>query len=411
MSNIILLVGVLVFVAHFLSELFQKTNIPDVLMLMLFGILAGPVLGLVSPSDFGKMGSVLSTIALVVILFESGTSLDLKVLGKSIGTTGKLTLTCFALSMALVALIGHEMLDLPWISATMLGAILGGTASAVVIPMVATLRLSEKPSTVLVLESALTDVFCILGVFALLQAGTQGGLDPGRLIGGVLAALVFAMVIGVLGGFGWLMVLRHVRNFPNTISSTVAYVFIVYGVTEGMGFSGAIAALAFGITLTNYEELGMSRIKALEGKKITPLTETERMFYSEAVFLLKTFFFVYLGISIQLGAAELLLTAAIIVIALFLMRIVVTRLTTGDGFTARDLAITSMMAPKGLAAAVLATIPAQHGLAGGNEMRDITYTVVLMSIVLCAVLVAIYPNRYVQALYRGLLPSRAPDSE
>ena len=107
----------------------------------------------------------------------------------------------------------------------------------------------------------------------------------------------------------------------------------------------------------------------------------------------------------------MLLTAAIIVIALFLMRIVVTRLTTGDGFTARDLAITSMMAPKGLAAAVLATIPAQHGLAGGNEMRDITYTVVLMSIVLCAVLVAIYPNRYVQALYRGLLPSRAPDSE
>lgn len=408
MSNIVLLVGILVFVAHFLSQLFRKTNIPDVLMLMLLGILAGPVLGLVSPSDFGKMGSVLSTIALVVILFESGTSLDLKVLGDSIGTTGKLTLTCFALSMALIALIGHEMLDLPWISATMLGAILGGTASAVVIPMVAALRLSEKPSTVLVLESALTDVFCILGVFALLQAGTQGGLDPGRLIGSVLAALVFAMVIGVLGGFGWLLVLRHVRNFPNTISSTVAYVFIVYGVTEAMGFSGAIAALAFGITLTNYEEIGMSRIKVLEGKKITPLTETELMFYSEAVFLLKTFFFVYLGISIQFGSEDLLQTAAIIVGAVFLMRLVVTRFTARDGFAERDLAITSMMAPRGLAAAVLATIPVQHGLAGGEVMRDTTYTVVLISIVLCAVLVAIYPNKYVQRAYSFLLPPQRP---
>ena len=73
LSNIILLVGILVFVAHFLSQLFRKTNIPDVLMLMLLGILVGPALGLVSPSDFGKVGSVLSTIALVVILFESGT--------------------------------------------------------------------------------------------------------------------------------------------------------------------------------------------------------------------------------------------------------------------------------------------------------------------------------------------------
>lgn len=406
LSNIILLVGILVFVAHFLSQLFRKTNIPDVLMLMLLGILVGPALGLVSPSDFGKVGSVLSTIALVVILFESGTSLDLKVLGDSIGTTGKLTLTCFGLSMGLVAWIGHDMLELPWISATMLGAILGGTASAVVIPMVSALKLSEKPSTVLVLESALTDVFCILGVFALLQAGTQGGLDPGKLVGSVLAALVFAMVIGVLGGFGWLLVLRHVRNFPNTISSTVAYVFIVYGVTEAMGFSGAIAALTFGITLTNYEELGMSRIKVLEGKKITPLTDTELMFYSEAVFLLKTFFFVYLGISIQFGAEELMLVAASMVGALFLMRIVVTRFTTGDGFSARDIAITSMMAPKGLAAAVLATIPVQHGLPGGELMRDTTYMVVLMSIILCAILVAIYPHRYVQKIYGWLLPVR-----
>lgn len=405
MSNTILIVGILVFVAHFLSQLFRKTHIPDVLVLVLIGILAGPLLGLVSPADFGKVGSVISTIALVVILFESGTAIDLEVLSNSVGASGKLTLICFALTFGIITVIGQHMLALPWTSAAMLGVILGGTSSAVVIPMVAALSLSEKPTTVLVLESAVTDVLCIIGVFALLQVIAQGGVDPGRLIGSVLAALIFAMVIGVLGGFGWLLVLRKVRDFPNTMSSTVAYVFIVYGITEAMGFSGAISALTFGITLTNYEKLGMSRIKMLEGKKITPLTEADLLFYSEVVFLLKTFFFIYLGISIQFGAEELMLAAAIIVGAVFAMRIVVTRLTVGNGYTPRDSAITSMMAPKGLAAAVLAAIPIQHGISGGEIIRDTTYMAVLFSIVLCALLVALYPNRLVQRVYKSLLHS------
>lgn len=409
-SNSILLVGVLVFVAHFLSQMFRKTHIPDVLLLVLIGILAGPVSGFVSPADFGKVGSVISTIALVVILFENGTSLDLKVLGDSLGTTGKLTLLCFALTVLIVAAIGHGMLELPWISAIMLGVILGGTSSAVVIPMVAALNLSEKPAAVLVLESALTDVLCIVGVFAMLQADSQGGLDAGRLVGNVLAALVFASLIGVAGGFGWLLALRRVRDFPNTISTTVASVFVIYGLTEAMGFSGAIAALAFGITLTNYEKLGMSRIKLLEGKKIQPLTETELLFYGEAVFLLKTFFFVYLGISIQFSAAELMVVASIMVASIFVMRIGVTRYTVSGGFTSRDIALTSMMAPKGLAAAVLAAIPVQFGVTGGEIIRDTTYVVVLFSIVLCALLVAAYGNSKVRKLYARLLPGSEPSS-
>jgi Kef-type K+ transport system membrane component KefB len=82
----------MVFFAHFLSLQFRKTNIPDVLVLMLAGILIGPVLGIVSPEDFGKVGPVIATIALVVILFESGTSLNLGVLGKSLAITVVLTL-------------------------------------------------------------------------------------------------------------------------------------------------------------------------------------------------------------------------------------------------------------------------------------------------------------------------------
>jgi potassium/hydrogen antiporter len=409
MSTTILLIGLMVFFAHFLSLQFRKTNIPDVLVLILVGIIIGPLLGFVTPEDFGKIGSLIAAIALVVILFESGTSLEVGMLRKSLATTGVLTMWSFALTIIIVALLGIYFLELSLLPATILGVTLGGTSSAVVIPMVNALRLSEKPATVLILESALTDVLCIIGVFALLQAHTQGGIEPGKLVGSVLAALIFAAVIGVLGGIGWLLVLGKIRNFPNTISSTLAYVFIVYGVTEMLGFSGAIAALALGITLTNYEKFGLNHIQQLDSK-LEPLNEMDLTFYREAVFLLKTYFFVYLGVSIHFGAATLIMIAALMTLLIYAMRIVLTSVTLRDStYKLRDTAITSMLIPKGLAAAVLAGLPLQYGVVGGEVIRDTTYMVVLISISLSAVLVALYPLPWVQKIYSVLLNKPVPE--
>jgi NhaP-type Na+/H+ or K+/H+ antiporter len=145
-----------------------------VLVLMGPGLLLGPVLGVIEASDFGKAGSVIATIALVVILFEGGTSLRIDVMRRAFALTSKLTLICFVLTAAIVAVIAVAALDMAPLPAVLLGAILAGTSSAVVIPMVESLRMSERPATVLVLESALTDVLCIVAVFALLQAIGQG---------------------------------------------------------------------------------------------------------------------------------------------------------------------------------------------------------------------------------------------
>jgi len=410
MSTTIFVIGMMVFFAHFLSLQFRKTNIPDVLVLMLVGILIGPVMGIVTPEDFGKIGSLIATIALVVILFESGTSLNITTLGRSLGTTGLLATLCFALTALIVGAIGFAVLELQLLPSILLGVILGGTSSAVVIPMVSALQLSEKPATVLVLESALTDVLCIVGVFALLQIYTQGGVDPGRLIGGVLSALIFAAVIGVVGGIGWLLVLGKVRDFLNTISSTLAYVFIVYGATEFLGFSGAIAALALGITLTNFQKFGLHRIPSIDSN-IEPLNEMDLVFYREAVFLLKTYFFVYLGISIHFGAAELTLIAVAMVLLVYVMRLVLTRMVfRNESYSLRDAAITSMLAPKGLAAAVLAALPLQYGVVGGELIRDTTYMVVLVSISVTALLVMLYPVPQVRRFYSFTLGKQPSDT-
>ena len=412
MSTTILIIGALVFLAHVLALQFRHTNVPDVLVLVALGIVIGPVLGLATPDDFGKLGTVIATIALVVILFESGTSLDLATLGRTAGTTGLLTLSCFVLSAAVVTAVGHLVCGLDVLPALMLGATLGGTASAVVIPMVGSLRVAPKPATVLVMESALTDVLCIVVVFALLQVAAEGQLNPGQVVGSVLAALVFATLIGVVGGAGWLFVLGHVRGFPNTISSTLAFVFIVYGATEFLGFSGAIAALALGVALSNHRQLGLERLVSA-GLRIEPLNRQEIDFVREAVFLLKTYFFVYLGISLSFGAADIALAGLLIVALLYAARLLLTRwVLRAPEYSLRDTAIASMMGPKGLAAAVLATLPLQQGIDGGETIRDLAYMVVLQSIALTALLVIALRWTPVQRVYGWLLgkpwPSSAP---
>ena len=403
MSTTILIIGLLVFFSHFLSLQFHKTNIPDVLVLVILGIVLGPVLGIVAQGDFGRVGSLFATIALVVILFEGGTTLDMNVLGKSLGTTSKLALGSFALTTTIVTLIGVYALGLALLSAAMLGLILGNTSPAVVIPMVNSLRLSEKPATVLVLESALTDVLSIIGVFALLQIHLHGEVEPGKLIGEVLSAMVFAAAIGVIGGIGWLIVLGKIRDFPNTISSTLAYVFIVYGLTELLSFSGPIAALALGFTLTNFEKFGLKRIPSID-QNIVPLNEIDKVFFSEAVFLLKTYFFLYLGISIHFGEVNLAIISVSMVLMVYAMRLVLTRLIFRDtSYSLRDASIISMMGPKGLASAVLATLPLKYGVPGGDVILDVTYMVVLFSITLTALLVILYPGKYSQRIYSRTL--------
>ena len=410
MSTTILAIGLMVFFAHFLSLQFRRTNIPDVLVLMLVGILIGPVFGFMSPADFGRVGSLVAAIALVVILFEGGTSLNIGVFNKSLGTIGLLAMGGFVLTAIIVTLVGLYALGMTLLPASLLGVILGSTAASVVIPLVSTLRLSEKSATVVVLESALTDVLSIVIVFALLQVHSQGEIEPGRLIGTVMSSLVFAAVIGVVGGIGWLLVLGKLRDFPNTISSTLAYVFIVYGLTEMLGFSGAIAALALGITLTNFEKFGLHRIPSIN-RNLVPLNEMDLMFYGEAVFLLKTYFFVYLGISIRFGDLKVALIAMATVVIVYIMRIVLTRYIFRDSsYSLRDTAITSMLAPKGLASAVLATLPLKEGIAGGELIRDVTFMVILVSITLTAILVMAFPVPGVQKIYARFL-GKKPSSD
>src|SRR3989338_3249886 len=93
-SDVFLLVGVII-IAGYLSKLFfQKTKVPDVLLLMLLGVAVGPVLRVVDVALLSQAAPFIGVLALIFILFEGGLNLNVfKVLTELAGSTAFTLLT------------------------------------------------------------------------------------------------------------------------------------------------------------------------------------------------------------------------------------------------------------------------------------------------------------------------------
>ncbi len=383
----ILTLGIIVFLAHWFSSIFERKGVPDVLLLMIVGILVGPVSNLVKPDDFGIAGPMFTSITLIIILFEGGIGMNISDLRKSVGGAMKLTATNFFVTMIVVALFAHLFLNLSLLASLALGATLGGTSSAVVIPMVRQIKISEVPKNYLILESALSDVLCIVFALAFIEGISGGEVQPGLIAGKIISSFLLASIVGFASAIAWSAILLNFKAFKTSIFTTPAFVFIVYGIAEIFGYSGAISALVFGITLVNLHGLRSTALKRYISDTSISLNETEKNFFNEMVFLLKTFFFVYIGISLRVDDYFLLIIGILLTSILFIFRIPIVRFSSNSQINVNDRVTMGVMVPKGLAAAVLAGIPLQKGIAGGQIIQDVTYSVVLISIIITSILI------------------------
>ncbi len=399
MSNptlVLAILALLVFAGLALEEVFRRTGIPDVLVLLGLGIAAGAT-GFVDVTQFGGIAEIFTTSALVLILFEGATQLRLADLRSALGGSTRLTLLSFFGSMLLVAGVAIVFMGMRPLAGLLLGAILGGTSSAVVIPMVGMLKLERDTRTVLTLESALTDVLCIVFALAIAGALAAGSVEVGTIGAQLGLGFVGALVLGGALGVGWAVGLRALRQRRVSFVALGAAVFLVYALAEAMGTFGAIACLSFGVVLGNapaFARGAPAQAATLE------LSSGERLFLSEVAFVLKLLFFVYLGASLELRAWQPWIFGLLAAAAIFAVRPLVVRAALSRKVTPRkDAIVASALAPRGLAAAVLATVPAQMGIAEADTIEAATVGAVLFTITTASALVFAIDRRFVRGLY------------
>ncbi len=304
---------VLAFVANRLSKL---TRVPDVIVLLLIGITIGPILHWVHSQTFEGAIHVLGMLALILILFEGGLELRLRQALRYFPAGLLLVLLSFGLSMGLVALIGRALLHLAWNDCLLMGAALGCTSGAIVIPALQQMVVAEPVKITLTIEAALGEVIAVLIVGSMLNMVPNHPLLTG-MAADFSQNIVLAVVLGVTVGAMWSRLWPLVAGLPYSNILNLGVVLGVFAIARYAGGSGLLGVLIFGITLAN-----MPR---------TPHTTRQgaRMvaFHAELSFLVRSFFFVMLGIVAEFVSREYIVPILGILAALVLARFLAVQLS------------------------------------------------------------------------------------
>lgn len=351
---------------------------------MFTGILLGPVFHIVDPGSFGQFGSLFSNLVLIFILFESGTDLKISEVRDSFRDSAGITTFGFLSTWIVTFILCLFIFDLSILSSLFIGATLGGTSSAVVVGLVKKIDVLPKTTTTLIIESAQSDVFTLAVPLGILGLMLTGEMDAGTVASQFVASLVLALFIGIFGAFLWSFILNKFPALKSTKFATPAFLFILYGLAEYLRYSGPLTALSFGVAIGNLKYFEPRLLEHIIPDQAIVLPKREKEFFSQIVFLLRTFFFVFIGISVQIERLDWLAWGAVITLILFAVRLVVVKFVFSRGTPLLDKAVLSAMIPKGLGSAVIATLPIRNDHPDGLIIQSICFSVILFSTIYCA---------------------------
>ncbi|HEX7393108.1 MAG TPA: cation:proton antiporter [Thermoplasmata archaeon] len=401
-----LAIGAVIFIGFFGNAIFNKYRIPDVLILVFLGMLIGPDIlgerfGLITYETLGNIDEfrdILLSAALVIILFDGGLTLDIRSVIESMRLSAFMSILTFVLEMLAVAAALHFIMGMDLLLAVTLGSIVGGTSGAIVIPIANKLRIKPRTKAIMIMESAVTDVLVVVGALTLILVVQLGEFNLVRVTEDLIIKFLIGGAVGFLAGIAWLFALQKLHNQPLSYMITIAALFLVAGLVETIGSSGAVAALAFGLSLGNRQFVR----RWLTSVSLRMGTDGHiQQFHFEITFFVRTFFFVYLGLLFRFDTfTEIHLITGILLISVIALVRWFTSMATWKigGLEMEDaLALWGLM-PRGLAAAVLATLPAV-ALAGvavweadsglPSLFLNVTLIVILGTTVLATILSAV----------------------
>ncbi len=357
--------------------IFKITNIPDIIWLLLLGLLIGPVFKFIDVSLFEAALPYFTAIAIMIILFQGGLVTNIYVLIKESPRSMTLAIVNLLLCMLLVAVVmsffGWNLME-----GLLLGAILGGTSSPIVVALTSRYKLSKKLKTLLNLESTLTDALTIIVALTIVQIIAFGSYSIRQISNSLLGGFSIGAVLGFVFGIAWLAFLEREKKLEFSYMLTLAMLLILYSVVEMAGGSGAMAALIFGVVLANGKDIA----SMLKLKRHFKISKNIEKFHQEIYFLVKTFFFVYLGMLISLENYFAVAIGFLIAFVIWLSRFISIKLSLYKaGYSKREMMFASTVIPRGLAAAVLSQIPLQYNLANASTFVNVIVSSIFFTIV------------------------------
>ena len=355
----------------------QKVKLPSIAFLMLAGILLGPeFLNLVQPDIMGVGLEVLVSLAVGLILFEGGLSLDFnafKEVNQSV--RNMLTIGLFITVLGSSVTI-HYMLGLDWYLSALFGAFMSITGLTVINPILERVSITRNLATILRSEGILSNpigAFLSVGVLELILAAKQ------TTIVFFLYAFIVKICVGLLVGFvmGWTLgklVKRRIIDGDLKNLAVFAWVFATFFLSNLVeANTGILAVVVAGF--------------AVQREKI-PQMNTLKRFKGQLSILFISILFILISANLDLGQLRDVgwMGIAVVIVLMLLVRPIAMFVSNHGLLNLKEKLFVSWIGPKGIVSASVASlftiILVKNGYTDASTAEAMVFLTIMVTVVL-----------------------------
>jgi cell volume regulation protein A len=370
MIPILLLMGGAIIISVIGHILFEHTGIPESVFMIILGVIAGPILNIITPLELEPILHYIFTISILILLLESGMETQILETVDNMRDASIFTIIVFTVTSLLVGAFMYIFIGWEPLHSLLLGVICSGTSTLPVIYFTKRMSVKEDVKTLLVYESILNDVTLLTAVTLILQAITMK-INIGYTLVNTGRHIFLAVMFGSITAFFWALILiKFFQGVYLKYISTLSMLTILYAIAEMEKASGVLAALTFSIVLGGLNEnlkksgLFYKRIVAIFDPLENQLKSMVGM-QREVSFVVKNLFFLTMGIMFDLKS----LNWNILILAVLLMTLMVVSRIISVGLVSQreekyrnEILIISLMLPRGVTASLAAFMPIEQGV-------------------------------------------------
>jgi len=345
--HFIIIFASVIIVSYFFNSFSKSSGIPSVLMLIALGM----IIGLYIPwqNKFSFVLEVLGTVGLILIVLDG--ALGLKLLRNKVLIIFKsLLVSVFTLggTSYLAALFLNRFFGIDVFMSLLITIPLSILSSAILLPSIDSVE--ENKREFLIYESTFSDIVGIIVFYTVLglvdpASETEGGY--GFIVGDLIGTTVFSILISY-----FLIYVFQKLQGQEKLFLLISVLMILYAFGEMLNLSSLIIILMFGLILNNYKLFFRGALFKLidNEQKNLKIVDDFKIVTLESSFVVRTFFFILFGWSIQLGDLFNLTSFLIgisIVLIIFFVRSIALFLFSRTIKT-KDIVPELFLAPRGL---------------------------------------------------------------
>ena len=369
-----ILLGALLVLAGILSSLIaMRFGAPLLFVFLLVGMLAGEAGPGGIMFDDVRTAYIVGSVALALILFDGGLRTRFATFRSVLAPSVVLATIGVLLTAALTAPVAAYLIDMGWIEALLVGAVVASTDAAAVFFLIHArgLRLRPRVGAVLEVESGSNDPFAVLLTILLVEFLTVGDRSWQHVATVLAEQAILGTIIGLFGGRAIVFVLNRLGlaqglHAPFVTTSAL----VIFGLASAAHGSGFLAAYLAGLVV---------------GNRPTRAHNTVIVFLDAATWLAQIVMFVLLGLLVWPARLLESLSPALAVAAtlMFVARPVAVFLCRAPfRFSWREKAFISWVGLRGAVGIFLASIPLLVNLPKAHLYFDIAFVVVLASLLI-----------------------------